>query len=301
MRILVTGGAGFIGSHIVDMLVEQGYRVLVVDNLSTGKLDNLNPGVEFINLDICSIELIKVVADFQPNAVIHQAAQVSVPVSIEQPADDARINVMGTVNILEACRLVEVKKIIYASSAAVYGEPEYLPVDEKHPIKPMCGYGLSKHTGERYLKLFHDLYGLKFSVLRYANVYGPRQDALGEGGVVSKFVERLQQGFPPVIYGNGQQTRDFVYVKDVASANIAALFSGDNQVLNVSTNEPTSVNKLVNLLKDIAGFSGEAEYMQPRAGDIVHSYLSNKKIKEQLNWRPRWTLELGLKETYKKR
>ncbi|MBO8137678.1 MAG: NAD-dependent epimerase/dehydratase family protein [Desulfotomaculum sp.] len=298
MRILVTGGAGFIGSHIVDMLVEQDYRVLVVDNLSTGREDNLNPRAEFSSTDICSRELIGLVGKFRPEIVIHQAAQVSVPLSLKNPVDDAMINVLGTVNLLEACRLAGVRKIIYASSAAVYGNPVYLPVDEKHPVKPGSGYGLSKHTCERYLELYRRLYGLEYTVLRYANVYGPRQDGFGEGGVVAKFIECLRRGASPVIYGDGRQTRDFVYVKDAAGANLAALSAGDNRVLNVSTGNPTSINKLFSLLKDIAGFPGEAVVSPPRPGDITDSCLDSTLAAEKIKWKPRWTLKQGLMETY---
>nr|WP_207754821.1 NAD-dependent epimerase/dehydratase family protein [Desulforadius tongensis] len=295
---MVTGGAGFIGSHIVDLLVERGCRVLVVDNLSAGREDNLNPGAEFSDLDVCSRRIIPLVNKFKPEAVIHQAAQVSVPRSVESPFNDARVNILGTVNLLEACRLAGVRKMIYASSAAVYGEPEYLPVDEKHRLRPLSGYGLSKYTGERYLELYRQMYGLRYTVLRYANVYGPRQDARGEGGVVAKFIDRLQKGKPPLVFGDGRQTRDFVYVRDVAGANLAALSQGDDQVLNVGTGEPTGINKLAELLKDIAGCRGKVEYAPRRRGEIVHSCLANQRIKRHLSWQPRWNLEQGLKETY---
>lgn len=295
---MVTGGAGFIGSQIVDLLIERGNRVLVVDNLSTGSERNLNPEAEFSPMDICHPELANLVARFRPQVVIHQAAQVSVPLSIKDPLHDARVNVLGTLNLLEACRLAKVIKVIYASSAALYGEPQYLPVDETHPLNPMCGYGVSKFTGERYLDAYCSMYGLGYTVLRYANVYGPRQDALGEGGVVAIFLNRLLKGEAPVIFGDGEQTRDFVYVKDVATANVVALTSGQGQILNVSTGQPTSVNHLFEILKEITGYSGQPVYALPRTGDIVHSYLNNEAAKVHLKWQPQWNLSRGLKDFY---
>lgn len=297
MRVLVTGGAGFIGSHIVDALLKAGHEVLVVDNLSSGKKENLPPEVPFYQMDITDPGIAGIFEAARPQAVIHQAAQVAVPVSLRDPVFDARVNIIGTLNLLEAARRVKVGKMVFASSAAVYGNPNYLPVDEDHDLRPLSGYGISKHTVERYLEAYQELYGLSWTALRYANVYGPRQDAQGEGGVVAVFIDKLLHNQRPQIFGDGEQTRDFVYVKDVAAANVAALSAGDNQILNISTGKASTVNELYSLLKQTIGSALEPEYAPPRPGDIVHSYLDNSKAVARLNWQPQYELARGLKET----
>lgn len=298
-KVLVTGGAGFIGSHIVDLLLEAGARVSVLDDLSTGSLANLDPRVNLYKGQIQDRDLIQEVVDRErPDYVIHQAAQVDVQVSLRDPGADAGANILGTINLLEACRAGGVRKVVYASSAAVYGNPRYLPVDEEHPIGPLSGYGISKHTAERYLAVYRAVHGLEFTALRYANVYGPRQDASGEGGVVAIFSNRLSGGVQPIIYGDGRQTRDFIYVGDVAAANLAALKKGSGQVLNISTGVPTSVNDLLNTLCMVAGSNLEADYRDERPGDILHSYLSPLQAIEGLQWKPLVPLEEGLRTTY---
>lgn len=297
MRVLVTGGAGFIGSHIVEALLAAQHEVFVVDNLSTGKRENIPTGVPLYELDIRDAAIGQVIKDLKPQAIIHQAAQVAVPVSLRDPFFDASINIMGTLNLLEGCRRHGVERFVFASSAAVYGNPLYLPVDEKHTLNPLSGYGISKRTIERYLELYQELCGLRWTALRYANIYGPRQDALGEGGVVAIFIDKLLSNMPPTIYGDGEQTRDFVYVKDVATANLLALEQGNQQILNISTGKASTVNELYQLLRREVGFDVEAVYGPPRAGDIVHSYLDNIKAMEQLNWQPKFSLEQGLRET----
>lgn len=297
MKILVTGGAGFIASHIVDALVTEGNQVAVVDNLSTGKMENLNPQVNFYKLDITTPELLEVMAKEKPEFVFHLAAQTDVQTSIREPLLDAQINILGTINVLEACRLNGVKKIIYSSSAAVYGTPQYLGIDEEHPVGPLSGYGVSKHTVEHYLKAYNELYGLNFTVLRYANIYGPRQDAKGEGGVIAIFVDKLMAGQQPIIYGDGEQTRDFVYVGDVVKANLKALQAGDGEIINVSCQTQTSVNELYAEIKQLIGSQLEPIYKEARNGDILHSYLNNNKIRECLSWEPSYTLSEGLQET----
>ncbi|WP_031514065.1 NAD-dependent epimerase/dehydratase family protein [Desulfofalx alkaliphila] len=295
MRVLVTGGAGFIGSHIVDLLIEQGHSVLIVDNLETGSEANLNAKARFIKLDICHRKLAAVVDKFRPEAVVHQAAQVSVQRSLEDPVHDVRVNIEGMVNLLEACRLAGVRKVVHASSAAVYGEPQYLPVDVRHPLKPMCGYGVSKRCGELYLEAYCMLCGLQYTVLRYANVYGPRQPVTGEGGVVALFLNQMRRGLTPLIFGDGLQTRDFIHVRDVAAANVAALTRGNRQILNVGTGKATSINQLFALLKKITGYRGRPQYAPPRKGDIRHSYLSSWETQVALGWEPVWSIEQGLK------
>ena len=297
MEVLVTGGAGFIGSNIVDGLIEAGHQVIVVDNLSTGKKENLDEQAEFYNLDLRDQKLKEVFKENEISHVIHHAAQIDVQHSINDPLFDAQNNILGTINLLECCRAYKVKKIIYASSAAVYGEPDYLPVDEEHPIKAMSPYGISKHTPEHYIKMYNELYELKYTIFRYANVYGPRQDPKGEGGVVSIFVDKMLAEERPVIFGDGQQTRDFVHVYDIVKANLLALDNGDNILVNISTQSRDSVNDLVDHLNQILPYEIKAIYQEARKGDILHSSLANGKAKEQLGWTPGYDFKDGLEQT----
>ena len=294
MKVLVTGGCGFIGSHIVDLLVDAGHEVAVCDNLSTGNIANLNPAAKFYEVDIKSAEFRRAVEEFAPEVIYHEAAQIDIQKSIRESAFDAETNVVGTVKVLEAVRDFGVKKIIYASSAAVYGNPEYLPVDENHPKAPMSFYGISKFTPEFYIKTFSDIYGFKFTILRYANVFGIRQDPKGEGGVVSIFTDKLLREETPIIFGDGEQTRDFIYVGDIAGANLAALTKGDNEIINVSNCKKTTVNELVDIM---SGGKVKAEYREARAGDILHSYLDNTKLRTILGYEPKYTLAEGVKLT----
>lgn len=272
---MVTGGCGFIGSHIVDKLIDENYQVGVVDNLLTGKLEHLSPIVTFYKCDIVDRNFLKVVEDFQPEFIIHQAAQVSVPVSINNILLDADINIKGTSQVIDAARRNKVKKIVFASSAAVYGDPQYLPIDENHPINPKSPYGLSKYTAELYLQLARNLYGIDYTILRYSNVYGPRQDSQGEGGVVSIFINKLIRGECPTIFGDGEQTRDFVYVEDVAMANVNALKFGENGIFNISSGTQTSVNQLYSMLIESLSILKKPFYTESRLGDIKHSVLDN--------------------------
>jgi UDP-glucose 4-epimerase len=297
MQILVTGGAGFIGSNLVDGLIAKGHKVIVVDNLSTGKRENLNQQAKFYQLDIQNEELKKVFAANEITHVIHHAAQIDVQHSIKDPLFDAQNNILGTINLLENCREFAVEKIIYASSAAVYGEPEYLPIDEQHPIKAMSPYGISKHTPEHYIRMYSQLHNLKYTIFRYANAYGPRQDPKGEGGVISIFVDQMLAQKRPHIFGDGQQTRDFIHVYDIVKANIAALNNGENSLLNISTANRDSVNDLVTNLNQILAFDLKPIYEEARPGDILHSSLDNSKAKEILNWSPDYDFKAGLEQT----
>lgn len=297
MKVLVTGGAGFIGSHIVDHLIAAGASVAVVDNLSTGREANLNPQARFYNVDLTDPALREILTRERPEAVVHEAAQASVGVSVARPEADAETNIQGTLNLLEAARLVGVRKVVYASSAAVYGEPAYLPVDEVHPVAPLSPYGVSKYTPELYLAAYRQLYGLDYVALRYANVYGPRQDALGEGGVIAIFAERLSRGEHLEVFGDGAQTRDFIHVEDVARANLKALESGSALICNVSTGEPTSINDLVRLLAAVTGGDPAVSYQPAREGDIRHSRLDNLRARRYLDWTPIRELREGLEET----
>ncbi|MCK4257399.1 MAG: SDR family oxidoreductase [Halanaerobiales bacterium] len=297
MNILVTGGAGFIGSNIVDELIELGKKVVVIDNLSTGKLENLNPKAKFYQMDILSSDIQEVFKTEKITHVIHHAAQIDVRRSMQEPVFDGQNNILGTINLLETCRKHNVEKIIYASSAAVYGEPDYLPILEDNPIKAMSAYGVSKHTPEHYIRMYSSIYGLKYTILRYANVYGPRQDAKGEGGVISIFIDKVLAGESAIVFGDGEQTRDFIFVKDIVNANIQALTKGDNQLVNISCNRQDSVNRLLQVLEDIMGFSIQTVYAKEREGEIRDSYLDNKKAKKVMGWSPEYDLYRGLKET----
>ncbi|RCW52281.1 SDR family oxidoreductase [Halanaerobium sp. ST460_2HS_T2] len=297
MKVLVTGGAGFIGSNIVDGLIEAGHQVIVVDNLSTGKKENLNDQTEFYHLDIRDQELEKVFKENEISHVIHHAAQIDVQHSIKDPLQDAQNNILGTINLLECCRAYNTEKIIYASSAAVYGEPDYLSVDEEHSIKAMSPYGISKHTPEHYIKMYSEFYDLKYTIFRYANVYGPRQDPKGEGGVVSIFVDKMLAEERPLIFGDGQQTRDFIYVADLVKANLMALKQGDNILVNISTESRDSVNDLVDYLNEILPYDLDPIYEEARQGDIRHSSLANGKAEELLGWTPDYDLKTGLEKT----
>ncbi|MFW5737117.1 MAG: SDR family oxidoreductase [Halanaerobium sp.] len=297
MEVLVTGGAGFIGSNIVDGLVEKGYQVIVVDNLSSGKKENLNKKAKFYELDIRDQKLAEIFKENEITHVIHHAAQIDVQHSIKDPIYDAQNNILGTINLLECCRANKVQKIIYASSAAVYGEPDYLPIDEEHPIKAMSPYGISKHTPEHYIKMYNELYNLKYTIFRYANVYGPRQDPKGEGGVVSIFVDQMLAEERPVIFGDGEQTRDFIHVFDIVRANLLALEKGDNILVNISTQSRDSVNELVDCLNQILPYQLDAIHEEARRGDIRHSSLANGRAEELLGWNPDYDLKAGLEQT----
>jgi UDP-glucose 4-epimerase len=298
--ILVTGGAGFIGSHIVDRLIAGGKEVLVVDDLSSGKKENLSPSAVFHKLDVCSEKaLAKVFSENEITAVVHEAAQISVVRSVEEPALDAGVNVLGTINVLECCRRFGVKKFVYASSGgAVYGEPKTLPMREDHPIAPLCPYGLSKYASELYIQLYHRLYGLDYTIVRYSNVYGPRQDPCGEAGVVAIFSEKLLSGTSPTIFGDGAQTRDFVYVGDVADATVRALGKGKNDAFNVCTCRETSVNEIFELIRKSAGREGvEPVFEEARAGEILRCSLDYSKAKRDLGWVPKVGIEDGIRMT----
>ncbi|MBD5796829.1 UDP-glucose 4-epimerase [Bacillus pseudomycoides] len=297
MKVLVTGGAGFIGSHIVEFLLENNIDTVVVDNLVTGHKYNIPSKVAFYHFDIRDPNIDKIFMVEKPDFVIHQAAQVSVQESVKQPFYDCSENVMATVNILQACIKYNVKKIIYASTAAVYGNPQYLPIDENHDLNPVSFYGLSKLTSEAYIQLFAKLYGLKYTILRYSNVYGARQNPDGEAGVISIFMDRLFKNDNPIIYGDGNQTRDFIFVKDVAHANFLAFRNADNQICNISSNQQISVNELLDTICNLMKIEDKRIYKEERPGDVIHSYLSNDKARKYLNWHPKFSLLQGLRET----
>lgn len=298
MKFLVTGGAGFIGSNVVDGLIEAGYEVVVVDNLITGKRENVNPRAKFYKVDITSPDLEEVFERERPDYVNHHAAQMNVRKSVDDPMYDAEVNVLGSVNLLELCRRYEVKKVIYASTGgAVYGEPQYLPVDEGHPINPLSPYGVTKHTVEHYLYFYGANYGLRYTILRYPNIYGPRQDPHGEAGVVAIFTEKMLRNERPTIFGDGTQTRDYVYVGDVVTANLLAIDKGDGEIYNVGTGVETSVNELFELLKEAIGVDLEPIYGERRLGEVYRIAITNDKIYRDFGWKPQTTLKEGLHKT----
>lgn len=298
MKILITGGAGFIGSNVVDLLIKEKHEVVIVDNLSQGKVENINESATFYKCDILHVDKLDTIFETEkPEIVIHNAAQIDVQTSLKEPSLDAEVNINGTINVLECCRKFGVKKIIYPSSAAVYGNPQYLPVDENHQVNPISFYGTSKHTPEHYIKIYANLYNIKYTIFRYANVYGIRQDPKGEGGVVSIFIDKFLNYKNPIIFGDGNQTRDFVYVKDIAKANLLALNNADNEICNISTRKPISINHLLKMMKEILNSNLQAIYEQERDGDIRDSSLENEKACKFLNWNAEYSLEEGLKET----
>lgn len=295
--ILVTGGAGFIGSHLVDRIIANGDRAIVVDNLSTGNHNNLNDEAIFYNMDVMNTELSKVFKNEKPDYVYHLAAQSNVTTSIENPEYDANINILGTINILNLCKQYSIRKIIYSSSAAVYGTPFYLGIDENHPINPNSFYAISKYTSEQYIKIFSRLYGIDYTILRYANVYGPRQNYISEGAVIASFINKLLKNEQPIIHGNGKQTRDFIYIKDVIEANIMALSKGNGQILNIGTGVGISINKLLEIISDEIGSNIVPKYTENRFGDIRDSFFRVEQAKEVLDWESKYNLVSGLRET----
>jgi len=298
MKILVTGGAGFIGSNVVDAYIDRGYGVVVVDDLSCGKKENLNKKAKFYRLDICDRALEGIFEKERIDIVNHHAAQVDVRRSIADPTFDARVNIEGSLNILENCRKYKIKKIIFASSGGViYGECGSLPPNEDSPISPLSPYGVSKYAMECYLSTYEKIYGLKYTALRYGNVYGPRQDPYGEAGVVAIFSGRMLNNEETNIFGDGEQVRDYVYVGDVVKVNILCLENGDNEIFNIGTGKSASVNRLFSEMKELSHYSGEAVYKPPRSGELIRSSLDIGKAEQKLGWKAEVNLRQGLKKT----
>ena len=297
MRVLVTGGAGFIGSHIVDRLVEEGHEVVVVDDLSSGRRANVNPDARLVDLDINSPEFLEAAASFRPDVISHWAAQASVPVSVSDPQHDAIVNVVGGINVCRAAVAARCSQLVYINTGgAMYGDPEYLPCDEDHPIRPISPYGLSKWTLEQYLPiLLPDSMGVK--VLRPANVYGPRQDPHGESGVVAIFASKMVRGEPVVIFGDGEHTRDYVYVGDVVDAHDLVLESGESLTVNIGTGVETSVNELFRAMADELGYTMPPQRADERPGDVRRICLDPTRARDMLGWLPSTSLAEGLRKT----
>ncbi len=284
MKLLVTGGGGFIGSHIVDLALERGHDVVIVDDLSTGSARNLNPAATFYYLNINDAALEDVLAREQPEVLCHQAAQTNVSKSIRDPIEDARINIRGSLNVLDSCIRTGVRRVVYASSCAIYGNPEYLPVDEKHPVRPLSPYGVSKFAVEQYLHTYRTVHGLAFVSLRYSNVFGPRQNSKGEAGVVALFARQMLNGEHPTIFGSGDKTRAYVYVDDVARANLVAIESECEGIFNIGTGVQTTDQTVFDSLSRELNYPAPARYEPVRPGEINHMSLDCSKARKELGW-----------------
>ncbi|HSR18930.1 MAG TPA: NAD-dependent epimerase/dehydratase family protein [Ignavibacteriaceae bacterium] len=298
MKILVTGGAGFIASQIADAFINEGHKVFIIDDLSTGFEKNINPKAEFIKADICDLELSRLFEKEKFDLVDHHAAQMDVRRSVADPVFDANINILGTINLLKNAVKTGVKKFMFASTGgAVYGEQKYFPADEHHPTNPLSPYGISKLSVEKYLYFYKVQYNLNYTILRYANIYGPRQNPFGEAGVVAIFSSKLIKGEQPVINGTGEQTRDYVFVGDVVQANLITLNDKESDIYNIGTGKETNVNQLFGLLNKIIGKNKEEKHGPAAPGEQMRSVITSDKIFKKFGWRPSTSLEEGLKKT----
>jgi len=298
MKVLVTGGAGFIGSHLVDRLIQEGHEVVVVDNLLTGKRRNLNKEARFYKQDVQSSRLERVFSRERPLLVMHLAAQVDLRRSVEDPIFDAQVNVLGTLNVLQQAVKYGTRKVIFASSGgAIYGEQDIFPAPESHPIRPLSPYGISKLNGEQYLAYYQRVSGIQHVILRYSNVYGPRQDPEGEAGVVAIFMGKMLAGEQPIINGNGRQTRDFVFVDDVVEANLDAMGKEVQGIYNVGTAEETSINDLFRLLVELTNAGCKELHGPAKKGEQARSVVDISRLRQELGWEPKVPLREGLKRT----
>lgn len=298
MKILVTGGAGFIASQITDAFINEGHQVVILDDLSTGFEKNINPKAKFVKANICDKSIDKLFNEEKFDVVNHHAAQMDVRRSVKDPEFDATTNILGTINLLQNCIKYSVKKFMFASTGgAVYGEQDYFPADEKHSQQPKSPYGISKLAVEKYLFFYHSEYKLNYSILRYANIYGPRQNPFGEAGVVAIFSTRLLKGDQPVINGDGKQTRDYVFVGDVVKANVLALNDQASDVYNIGTGIETDVNQLFNYINVITKAGKVEKHGPAAAGEQLRSVITSDKLFTKFGWRPSTKLEDGLKAT----
>ena len=298
VKVLVTGGAGFIGSHLVKGLLDNGYGVTVVDDLSSGQLGNLDRRATFYHAAINDPKIGQIVQRAGPEIIFHLAAQSSVRQSTLDPVADADANVLGTIRLLAVAAAEGVDKIVFSSTGgAIYGDPDTIPCDEDTPVNPLTPYALSKYVSELYLALYQRTYGLEYTILRYANVYGPGQDPNGEAGVIAIFAGMMLRGRSPNIYGDGLQERDFVYVSDVVEANLAAAYLGDGRIYNIGTGEPVTVNRIYSLLQEFTEFHQEPVYLPRRAGDVLKIALDPGRAAQELGWEPKVSLEDGLRHS----
>jgi UDP-glucose 4-epimerase len=299
MKILITGGAGFIGSNVADRYISLGHEVVIVDNLVTGRRENIPDQATFFEMDICDTKISDIFAAEKPDVVNHHAAQMDVRKSVTDPIYDANVNVIGGLNLLQNCVRYGVKKFIFASTGgAIYGEQDYFPADEKHPLRPLSPYGITKLTTEKYLYFYYQSYQLSYTVLRYANVYGPRQNPHGEAGVVAIFCEKILGDQQPIINGDGLQTRDYVFVGDVVKANELVLDRGDQKIYNIGTGIETNVNELFQKIVLKSGRSIPEKHGDAKAGEQMRSVLDAAYIGSELNWLPSVDLEEGIAKTF---
>ena len=298
MKILVTGGAGFIGSHVADALLAEGHEVHVLDDLSSGRVENLDDRAKFHELDIRSPEVADLFARNAYDILVHHAAQMDVRRSVADPSFDADVNIRGFLNLMEAGRTNGLRKVVFASTGgAIYGEPDYAPQDEHHPLRPLSPYGITKLASEKYLFYYEQEYGIPYVALRYGNIYGPRQNPHGEAGVIAIFIDRLLTGRRPVIFGDGEQTRDYVYVGDVVRANLTAVAHGASGIFNVGTAKETSVNTLFRLLREEIAPDVPEHHEAGRPGEQRRSILDYGKIQSEFGWTPATEIEEGLSKT----
>ena len=298
MNILVTGGAGFIGSHLVDRLIADGYRVAVVDVLATGKRAHVDPEAALYEIDIRSPALAAAFEAARPDAVFHVAAHASVSESVRDPMHDAEVNVLGTLNVLQQCAAYGVRRFVFSSTGgALYGEPEHLPADEEHPVRPLSPYGASKAAAEAYVQMFCEHSSIRYTILRYGNVYGPRQDPFGEAGVVAIFAGAMLREQRPTIFGDGSHERDYVYVDDVVQANVLALGQDTDGVYNIGSGEGTTVSQVFDAVAGATDYAGSAEYAAERPGDVHRIYLDVRRAEQGLGWRAAMSLGEGIRRT----
>ncbi|MBN19537.1 MAG: UDP-glucose 4-epimerase [Chloroflexi bacterium] len=301
MKILITGGAGFIASHLVDALISCGHKVSIVDDLSSGDMVNVNKLANFYKINILDLDQLKTIFEIEkPDLISHHAAQTSVRISEENPLNDASINVVGTLNILNLCLYYNISKIIFASTCAVYSEPCYLPMDEDHPVDPKSIYGLSKLTAENYIRHFSKTSDLKHTIFRYGNVFGPRQNPLGEAGVVSIFTGQMLKGVQPIIFGDGNKTRDYIYIEDIVQANLNVLEDiGNNQTFNLGSGKETSDFEIFSSVRDHVGVNIEPNFANIRKGEARRVCLNIEKANKILKWSPQRSLNKGVLEVVK--
>ena len=298
MNILVTGGAGFIASHITDAYINAGHNVVIIDNLSTGVKEFINPKAKFYEMDICDSGVADVFKENKIDIINHHAAQIDLRKSVDDPKFDIQVNIAGSVNLLQNAIANGVKKFIFASTGgAIYGEHDYFPADENHPTRPYAPYGINKLCVEKYLFYYNHVYGLNYTVLRYANVYGPRQNPHGECGVIAIFTDKILKGSEPLINGDGKQTRDYVFVADVVKANILALDDSKSTIYNIGTTHETDVNYIFDKVNGFAGTGFSEKHGPAKLGEQKRSVLSYEKINKELGWKPEMDIETGLRVT----
>ncbi len=298
MKVMVTGGAGFIGSHLVDRLIQEGHEAVVVDNLSTGKRKHVNRAARFYKLDVQSPRLERVFRKERPSVLMHLAAQMDIRRSVEDPIFDAQSNILGTINVLEQAVRHGSRKVVFASSGgAIYGEQEVFPAPESHPTRPLSPYGISKLAGEFYLAYYQQYTGIQYVSLRYSNVYGPRQDPHGEAGVVAIFTQKMLSGEQPIVNGTGRQTRDFVFVEDVVDAHLAVMGKDVQGCYNVGVGEETSINELFGMLADLTKSGSKQVHGPAKKGEQARSVVDSTKLRQELGWEPRTPLSEGLSRT----